>query len=387
MSRVGPPTLEEPDFDYAPFILNPTLPQATNPRTGLNFKWLQDRHTRGAYGRDLKYQLFMLRRLWFESDENEDAQWGPVRLLGAGTYGHVGLWQKRNSSNEPIDELALKEGLVRNFQSTEVDWQLYPRLLKEAVIQRDINCKDPRVAPHLRRYKFISEQSDNSVGRYRSYVEFCPHDTLDRLGKLYRAWDQYLPEVFLWRIFHEFAIAGEALRDNLPDDSLAWDESVPYDLRSNGSCVHFDLKPSNILLDHALEGAHEADFPRTKLSDFGLSVYTDLNDTNNPCNLWWRRTKVFAPPVSRSGLTRLPRAKLILEQEQTQYGAHWAIPPTGAVVRTHNEHGQRLDCREAKRLQKAQNKLEGQQDMIFSHANNVSERSHPLACCPMLPFL
>ncbi len=185
--RVARPAgeLERPDFAGGNSWIVPPHPRHHDNRP-FNDAWSAERNDRGAFGRTYQNLQFMLKWLLFEADPTKDAEWGPVRVLGSGSYGRVGLWQKRDENNNAVDELALKED-VKPRTRFEPDEQIYPRLLREAVVQSELNGNDERAAPHLRRYKFISGDVAHTSGKYRFYLEFCPHDSLDRLWRLYRA--------------------------------------------------------------------------------------------------------------------------------------------------------------------------------------------------------
>lgn len=40
---------------------------------------------------------------------DSDSVWEPIRILGAGAFGRVGLWSKVNSRGEGIDDIAIKQ--------------------------------------------------------------------------------------------------------------------------------------------------------------------------------------------------------------------------------------------------------------------------------------
>lgn len=268
---------------------------------------------KGYWGPLPEYHNFMSSYLLFHSDPKdnaEDAQWLPVRMLGEGGFGRVGLWEKRDATDGKIDELVCKETDLRleanPYYPEEVDEEVgRPRLLREAVIQRDINKQYPGVTPHLRRYKFLAERRGLVEGRYRFYMEFCPHGTLERLRRLYRCWDTYLPEVFVWHVFLRLATAGEALRAAPPDDTVLFPEKITMDKTRNAFCIHLDMKPVNVLLGSPDPKATNQ-FPDPLLNDFGISEYTWYgNYENNPFDLWQQGTHSYKPPVRSVSLYEL----------------------------------------------------------------------------------
>ena len=219
-----------PDFDN--FAL--TQKQASDnyklrtPRSeggDLDDEWYEQRMRRGAWGnpRRITPQEFMRRYPIMEDSEELDKEWGPVRLLGQGGFGLVGLWEKRDINNKTVDRVAIKHAEVLK------DKGLYlgdsPPLLKEAVVHHDLNTKNADAFPWLRRYKYHRGQNLLSTRfrvphAQRMYLEFCEHGDLDTLRSRYRLWDQHLPELFIWRVFHQLAMAGDALREQPPPKSL-----------------------------------------------------------------------------------------------------------------------------------------------------------------------
>ena len=247
-------------------------------------------------------------------------EWGPIRPLGAGGWGRVGLWQKRDNQNRIIDEVVCKEQTYRHdqlaqtyeiFHMNENEEPVMNRLTSEAVIQRDLNQQHPGVAPHLRGYKYILEDRATKSGRYRYYLEYCPHNSLNRIHRLYRCWDTYLPEVFLWHVFHSLAAGCEALRDPPLEDNKAVTVEDRQESREDMHCLHLDWKPDNVLLGYPQEGqlyeGHE--YPSALMNDFGTSIYVTGLVTDamiNPKELWWRGTAVYMPTVSTICLSSAP---------------------------------------------------------------------------------
>lgn len=83
--------------------------------------------------------------------EKEDA-WQPSRFLGAGSYGVVGSWVKKDKTGKTVDEIAIKE-IQRQKIKDKYPKERYPEvireqswdpsrseaLLREAVIQKQLN--------------------------------------------------------------------------------------------------------------------------------------------------------------------------------------------------------------------------------------------------------
>ncbi|OQV06504.1 Protein kinase domain-containing protein [Cladophialophora immunda] len=332
--------------------------------------WYADRHGRGAFGREAEDEAFLRRRLYFEENVKDDVEWGPVRLLGRGGYGIVGLWQKRDNKNQTIDEVVLKQTAYNSNETRvsaiELDPRAYPRHLIEAAIHKDINTQHPGVSPHLRQYKFIYEDRIHQQGRYRFYLEYCPHGSLYQLGRLYRCWDTYLPEVFVWHVFYSLAKACEALRDSPPADSRAIKEEYFELGLENVFCLHLDLKPENVLLGYPHEGQ---EYPSALLNDYGISMYTICSDKFpgiNPGEMWWRGTHSHRPT------------------EQCHFGVNWEIPPEGGWIRNqdtikrnvdwHGAADKREEDNDGKSDENGNDKPPG--DVIFDHTMNIYGVGH-----------
>ncbi|OAG41829.1 hypothetical protein AYO21_03832 [Fonsecaea monophora] len=325
--------------------------------------WYDDRKQRGAFGQVPEEESFLRKWLYFEQDEADDAEWGPIRLIGRGGYGIVGLWQKRNDQNQIVDELILKQSkyneATTNVEATEADPAAYPRQLTEAVIHRDINSQYPGVSPQLREYKFICDDRRGQTGRYRFYLEYCPYGSLYRLSRLYRCWDTYLPEVFIWHLFHSLAKACEALRDAPPYDSRAIKEEYLEIVHLEDLfCLHLDWKPDNVLLGYPHGGE---EYPSVLLNDYGLSLYSAYHDSEelrvwNPTETWWRGTRSHKPTDTT--------------QEQAHFGSNWEIPPDGGWVRTHDAIRRPHDWYGAAQERETDNFGSGG-DVIFDHALNI----------------
>ena len=125
-------------------------------------------------------------------DDNEtDGQWEAVRVLGAGSFGTVGLWRKLTEAREVTDEMAIKH--VDLKQINQVHKSIVPNsegLLKEAVfmynLNRDGKCQNIN---YLRQYKY-----NHHATLARFYMICCPYTDLSHIQERYMVWDAYLPE-------------------------------------------------------------------------------------------------------------------------------------------------------------------------------------------------
>lgn len=182
---------------------------------------------------------------------------------------------------------------------------------------------------HLRDYKYYhnnlnEDRLTNSallrhlIGqeKWRFYQELAPYRDLNSLLEMYRYWNQYLPEAFLWHIFDSLAEAAVRMRDcewgNMPTTRRPREKRFRTD-----KVVHMDIKPENIFMsypdhraNHGQEdgsscgGTTKYDYPVIKLGDFGLCAWTGPDGPENP-RAFGRGTYCFIPP------------------EQILYGAWW----------------------------------------------------------------
>lgn len=285
--------------------------------------------THAYYGRRKVHHLKPDGDGW--SDEaGFDDSWLAERLLGAGAFGRVGLWVSRDKNGQIIDEMAVKE---QDYEETCIWDKGVP---EEAVYNELMNRDGIENIQRLRGFKSYRAPGDNPVLRYageyrdrrwRYYFEYAPYGSLERLITRYRAWNQYLPESFLWHVF-----------DSLAQILVTFDETGPEVkehktgmVRTADRLIHMDIKPDNIFLgyeqpfddqDHKYGGHQSNVYPMVKIGDFGVATLTSVKDRENPWRLWGTGTRYYKPP------------------EQTHYGAGFPIPPNGEWVPVQNEIGQ-----------------------------------------------
>lgn len=100
----------------------------------------------------------------------------------------------------------------------------------------------------------------------RFYLEYAPYGSLQNLLARYKAFNRYLPELFLWHLFNSLAKAILVLES----------EGRPWFV------AHLDIKPENVFLgyettksrDPELTGGLDGEdvgYPSIKLGDLGFA--------------------------------------------------------------------------------------------------------------------
>lgn len=287
--------------------------------------------THAYYGR-LKVHKRMPDSNGWSDHASFDDTWHAQRLLGAGAFGRVGLWVRRNTNDEIVDEMAVKE----EDYAEESHWDR--GVSEEAVTNEFMNRDGIENIQQLRGFKSFNSPADNPIlknrgekgyvdKRWRYYFEYAPHGSLERLLARYRAWNRYLPESFLWHIFDGLAQVLVTFAETIPDPK----EHKKNWVKDTYRLVHFDIKPDNIFLGYQQPfdstedkyGGHQSNvYPMVKIGDFGVAVMTGDKDDDNPAQRFWERgTKYYLPP------------------EQSHYGLGFPVPPNGVAVPLQNELG------------------------------------------------
>lgn len=243
-----------------------------------------------------------------DDDEDQNGMYEPIRILGEGSFGCVALFQKK-VDGRIVDSVALKESAFQQHLAY-LDQDPELGLTKEAMFQFQLNNMEDSNTLHLRRYKYLEQQQ-----KTRMYLEYGAHRDLSVLRRRYKAFDRYLPELFLWQVFLSLAKAVHRMEVGYPPwkivDTMNLTESPA--LRSL-FLLHFDVKPANVLLTEPSRAGDptrlaENAYPQAKLADFGLADLLHQNDLGNPGDFWRQGTHFFRAP------------------EQENWGSQWKIPP------------------------------------------------------------
>jgi serine/threonine protein kinase len=219
-----------------------------------------------------------------------DETWQPVRALGKGGFGMVGLWEKRNGQGVLEDSVAIKE--MERVLHGGYHLHRDPAVAKEAVIMKQVNDAEQghgwetqNNIIRLRSFKFFPFSR-----RWRFYIEFAENGDLHKLLYSYKAWNTYLPEEFLWHVFHSLAKVVVVMNQG-PFFDPETEQGV------DGPVVHLDIKPDNVYLGKPDEKALFTHYPTMKMGDFGLSEITHSMDELNP-RVYRKGTPDYLPPVS-----------------------------------------------------------------------------------------
>lgn len=226
------------------------------------------------------------------TDLDDATDWRPVRPLGRGGYGLVGLWQKLGRNGTVLDSMAIKQQKYRENDASQACFTTgEDGMSYEAQLMHQFNRENCGNIIKLRGFK------DNRPERlWRYYFEFAPHGDLRLLKTNYRAWNTYLPEEFLWHLFHGLATAALALADG---EYFSYRDGKQDGRMKDCFVVHFDLKPENVALGDPIDEmpAHFSNYPVAKMMDFGLARLTGPADLYNPIGYWSLATAGYKPPV------------------------------------------------------------------------------------------
>ena len=254
-------------------------------------------------------------------NDQMDNSWQPVRALGKGGFGLVGLWEKTNRKGVVVDSIAIKE--MERHPNGGYHLESRPHLAREAVIMKQLNdaeqghgWRTKNNILRLRSFKYFP-----SCSRWRFYLEYAPNGDLHKLIYSYRAWDTYLPEEFLWHVFHSLAKVAVVMEQG-PFTDLETEEA------SVGQMIHLDVKPDNLYMGKPDNMALFAKYPTIKMADFGLSELTFEDDQDNP-QMYRKGTTDYLPPVSVF-LVLLRRWPLLTQSNRSRH----ALPLIGNNVLT-----------------------------------------------------
>lgn len=206
-------------------------------------------------------------------------EWVGRRPLGAGGFGMAGLWEKHDDDGTVIEQMVIKQ-----IGARKGIWE--PEMPVEVKIMRkmqETGCAS--VVQFIAYKRYLQDRV------HRIYMEYCPHGDLKRLYKRYRKFRLYMPEPFLWDVFHQLVETAVAMRYGPADGR--WDD---YEI------VHLDIKPANVFLHTENRQSGVPFYPATKLGDWGLARVTHADDPENPSSLRTAGTPGYKAPEQKQSL-------------------------------------------------------------------------------------
>ncbi|KAI1609090.1 kinase-like domain-containing protein [Exophiala viscosa] len=259
----------------------------------------------------------------------DDQEWSFERPLGKGSYGAAALFVKVDETQKVVDEFALK---VADLNPNSLVHKAKVDLTHEAAIMAQTNDWKTDSIVRLRQF--------NVSGDYaRYYFEFCRYETLETLRLKYKAWNTYLPELFLWHVFSSLA-EGCARFGSGPFKNLAssrFGQSMP-----DGYLLHNDIKTENILLgSNMTKDSQRKWYPIPKFADFGLSIITAPNEAlRNQARFLQVGSRAWYPPEQRTSFMQdyrkyyfhQPGTSSTIQRDQHKILAQANLWAVGAVM-------------------------------------------------------
>ncbi|CAO1605679.1 hypothetical protein XANCAGTX0491_009185 [Xanthoria calcicola] len=202
--------------------------------------------------------------------------WQGVKPLGRGGFAMAALWERTNEDNDSVDSIVIKQigkQKVRRkgaFQE-ERAWESTPPM--EVELMRSMKNKNNTV--QIRGYR---RYVDMEV--HRIYMEYCASGDLAGLIAQYRSRRQYMPEAFICHVFLHLARACQSLTE---PGSPSYEPERYQDTCQN-EIAHRDIKPRNVFIGDLDNGQDTTGipYPEIKLGDFGIAIFTGVDDHENP---------------------------------------------------------------------------------------------------------
>ena len=161
--------------------------------TGTKANWTHDREklTRRSKRWALKKKFntaayrFLTQRALINKKGHGDLPWEATDLLGAGSFGVVGLWQQIDpDTGRVLDSMAIKETLDDDPHAyMDMFKRKHPKEpIPTEALWMDFLSRRSSYIPNLRQLVHFKDMPS----KWRFYMEFCPNGDLSDLLKIYK---------------------------------------------------------------------------------------------------------------------------------------------------------------------------------------------------------
>ena len=185
---------------------------------------------------------------------------------------------------------------------------------KEYAIMQQLDARENINVVSLRKpgFKLYRSRSHDSIpedGRWRLYIEFCQHGSLNDIFYL----NTNLPEAFLWHVAFCLQNGMTALHTPPFTEYLEGD-LARKEFSKDWLVVHFDLKVDNTMMGgpraRFQDGFRKREYPFShyptpKIGDFGLAEATGFGDRRNHSD--YAGSGTYRPPEQGDDRADLPK--------------------------------------------------------------------------------
>ena len=245
------------DFAQAK-LQRPDVPKADGFVKSL-FDWVDGKRAIGAEFEEL-----------YKSELEITGDWRFERPLGRGAFGVVALF-KHYRFDEIVDEVVVKDVFRKDHDHHDSKRSLS----REATVMAQTNELNNESIIRLRNYKYLED-----ARQYRYFFDNCEYGDLELLRLKYKAWQQHVPELFLWHLFSCFS-SGHSAMTSGPFRSMQ--RRSFGKVHNEGYLIHCDIKPHNVFLRPPTKAKRVTRlYPSPKIADFGLAtILSGPEDPNN----------------------------------------------------------------------------------------------------------
>lgn len=243
-------------------------------------------------------------RRWLISSHNPlpfQATWQRGVYLGSGSFGIAFGYVRLDHNGVPVDHQVVKEIYFSSWNwSDGTFWHgdfgsPQRQYIEIAVLEK---LWQPLEDSNNHCLRVRGSETVASQSRCRIITDYCNFGDLDHIMRWYESHHHRIPEAAIWSIIYGLSKACYAMAygtSNTEYRKPGWQAE---------QIVHRDIKPDNILLAPAREGAEFPSYPAAILGDWGFATITSPVDHLNPAAFQDRGTNGWMAPEQILWLSR-----------------------------------------------------------------------------------